>query len=315
MSPSGSIRFDSRPVPAPVVDGRHLGASGDVWGMVDETVEEIAEMQTHSSSVVAIKAAEALLAVTERAYPTVEEYLVALERNSSALRSANPSHASLQTTQREITSSVEDADPGTVTEAKEVTRDVVSSVVERVESAKRRAAEWAVDVLADADAIVTHDYSSTVLEAIELALDDGNSLSVYCPEARPRYLGRKMARTLGSYDGCEAHLIVDSASGHFLPECDQVVVGMDCIVDGVLYNRVGTYPLAATAADLDVPVRVIGADSKVVEGGFAFQNEFRSVSEVMREPVDGLAVENPAYDATPLELVDAVITDQGITEH
>ncbi|MFC7138326.1 translation initiation factor eIF-2B [Halosimplex aquaticum] len=283
--------------------------------MIDGTVEEIADMQTHSSSVVAVKAAEALLALTEREYPTVEEYVRTLERNSHALRRANPSHASLQTTQREIVSTVEDAEDDSVAAAKERTRDVVEDVVARVESAKERAAERAVEYLREDPAILTHDYSSTVLEAIERTVDDGASLDVYCTEARPRYLGRKMVRTLADLDGVDAHLIVDGAAGHFLPEVDQVVVGMDCIVKDTLYNRVGTYPLAATADDAGVPVRVVGAEAKMVTGGFAFENEHRQASEVIREPADGFAVENPAYDATPTRLLDAAVTDETVHEY
>ncbi len=272
-------------------------------------------MQTHSSSVVAVKAAEALLALTEREYPTVEEYVRTLERNSHALRRANPSHASLQTTQREIVSTVEDAEADSVAAAKERTHDVVESVVARIESAKERAAERAVEYLRDGRTILTHDYSSTVMEAIERTVDDGASLEVYCTEARPRYLGRKMVRTLAGMDGIDAHLIVDGAAGHFLPEVDQVVVGMDCIVEDTLYNRVGTYPLAATASDAGVPVRVVGAEAKMVTGGFAFENENRQASEVIREPADGFAVENPAYDATPTRLLDAAITDERVHEY
>jgi translation initiation factor eIF-2B subunit delta len=265
--------------------------------------------------VVAVKAANALLAMTDGEYPTVEEYLRALERNSNALRRANRSHASLQTTQREIYTTVAETDHESVSDAQTHTRDVVESVVDRVQSAKRRAAERAVSLLEDGDTIMTHDYSSTVLEAIDLAVEAGNSFEVYCLEARPRHLGRKMARTLAEYDAVDTTLLVDSASGHYLPDCDQVVVGMDCIVDGTLYNRIGTYPLASTADEVGVPVRVIGAASKLVDGAFAFENEQRSTSEVMREPADGFAVANPAYDATPVRLLDAVVTDDGVTEH
>jgi len=89
--------------------------------MIDETVEEISEMQTHSSSVVAVKAAQALRDLTDREYPTVEDYLRSLDRNSSALRRANPSHASLHTTQHRIVNTVSDAEPDDVAAAKELT--------------------------------------------------------------------------------------------------------------------------------------------------------------------------------------------------
>lgn len=278
--------------------------------MIDETAAKIADMQTHSSSVVAVEAAQALGELTDREFPTVEEYRRTLERNSSALRRANPSHASLHNTQRKIVEAVETTDVDTVADAQRVTADAIDSVVETVESGKQNAAKRAADVLSDADTILTHDYSTTVFSSISRAVESGTEMSVYVTEARPRYLGRKMARRLSELEAVDTTLAVDSAGGHHLPECDRVVVGMDCIVDDRLYNRVGTYQLAATAADVGVPVTAVGSEAKIVDGGFAFENEQRPPSEVMLEPAEGFEIANPAYDATPTRLLDSVVTDE-----
>jgi translation initiation factor eIF-2B subunit delta len=278
--------------------------------MIDETVAEIEEMQSHSSSVVAVKAARALRELTGRECPTVEEYVRTLERNSRALRRANRSHASLHTTQRDIVDAVKAAEPADVSTAKGLTVEAIERVVEDVESAKERAATRAAASLADEDVLFTHDFSSTVLAAFEQAIEDGATFEVYVTESRPRYLGRKMARKLGAYDAVDVTLLVDAASGHGLPAADRVVVGMDCVVDETLYNRIGTYPLATAAADQGVPMTVVGTDSKFVDGAFAFENEVRSPSEVHREPADEFTVANPAYDATPLSLLDSIITDK-----
>ena len=283
--------------------------------MIDETVEEIKEMQTHSSSTVAVKAARALEDLLDREFETVEEYVRSLERNSNVLRRANPSHASLATTQRAIVRMVESADAESVAAAKERTQEAIDDVVEQVVTAKRRAADNAVSLFEDGMTFMTHDYSSTVLEAVEQAVADGCYLEAYVLEARPRYLGRKTARVLGEMDQVDVHLAIDSAAGHFLPECDRVFTGMDCIVDETLYNRVGTYPLVATADHADVPVTTVGSSAKIVDEGFRFENDFRSVSEVIREPAEGFAVENPAYDATPTDLLDVVVTDEGTWEN
>ena len=280
--------------------------------MIDETAEEIADMQTHSSSVVAVKAARALRELADREFPTVEEYRRTLERNSNALRRANPSHASLHNTQREIVAAVEESGADSVADAQQRTLDAIDEVVDRVETAKRDAAENAVDLLSDAETLLVHDYSTTVLSAITRAVEAGAEFSVYVTEARPRYLGRKMARRLAEFEAIETTLVVDSAGGHYLPECDRVVVGMDCIVDDTLYNRIGTYPIAATAADCGVPVTTVGSADKLVDTGFAFENEHRAASEVMLEPAEGFDIGNPAYDATPTRLLDTVVTDEGI---
>ena len=279
--------------------------------MIDETVEEIREMQTHSSSVVAVKAAEALRELLDREFATVEEYARSLERNASALQRAQPSHASLYNTQREIVSRIEGDEFDTIEAAKAETEAAIDDVVESVERAKHEAATNAVDLLPDGATVLTHDYSSTVVEAIELAAREGHHIDVYVTEARPRYLGRRTARTLAEVDRVDTTLIVDGAAGHYLDECDRVVLGMSAIVDDTLYNRVGTFPIAATAAELAVPVSAVGASEKLIEEGFVFENEFRSPAEVMREPAEGFSVANPAYDATPTHLLDGVVTEAG----
>lgn len=280
-------------------------------GRIDDTVEEIRLMETHSSSVVAVKAARALTELVEREFTSLDEYEATLERNSGALRRANPSHASLFTTQREVVESVVD-EAADVAGAKRLTEAAVERVVDAVENGKDRAARRAAERFVDGETILTHDYSSTLLAAIAAATPE-RSLTVYVTEARPRYLGRKLARRLAETEGVEAHLAVDGASGYLLEEADvdRVLVGMDCIVQGTLYNRVGTFPLAAAAAEVGVPMEVVGSSAKVIEQGFVFENEFRPPAEVSLEPLAEVAVENPAYDATPGHLVDGVVTDEG----
>ncbi|KPN32015.1 eIF-2B GDP-GTP exchange factor [Halolamina pelagica] len=280
--------------------------------MIDETVAEIREMRSHSSSAVAVKAATALRELLDREYVAADAFDRDLEHNAGALRRANPSHASLHTAMRSITDAVL-GEADTPEEAKELLEDAIEDAVERVEAGKRRAAAHAADTIDDSETILTHDYSSTVLEAIETACVEGCHLTAYVTEARPRYLGRKTARTLAGMDRVEPHLLVDSAAGYVMDEVDRVIVGMDCIVEDTLYNRIGTYPIAAVADREDVPVTVVGSSTKVIDD-FRFENEFRASSEVMREPVEGVEIENPAYDATPTALVDTLITDEGVQE-
>ena len=281
--------------------------------MIDNTIEEIQEMQTHSSSTVAVKAVHALLELVEREFTTVEEYERTLERNASALRRANPSHASLHNVMRGVVRNVV-GHADSVEEAKELTELAVRHLADDVENGKRRAAVNAAELLTGTGTILTHDYSSTVLETLRFVLDEGTDLTAYVTEARPRYLGRKTARTLADIDGIEPHLVVDSASGCVLDECDRVVIGMTCIVDDVLYNRVGTFPIVAAANEVGVPVTVIGSSAKIIEEGFRFENEYRPAAEVLLEPTEGVAIDNPAYDATPVSLLDQVVTDNGVRE-
>jgi len=279
--------------------------------MINETVEEIQGMHSHSSSTIAIKATEALSELLEREYASVDEFELDLERNAGALRRANPSHASLHNAVWAVQRAVVDA-ADTVEESKELTREMIDRVIDDIETGKTRAAANAAETFEDGETFMTHDFSSTALSAVETAAEAGTSLTAYVKETRPRYIGRGTARMLADIDPVDPHLLVDNAMGHYLSECDRVVIGMDCIVDDTLYNRVGTLPLAATAQKLDVPVVVVGSGAKVIEDGFVFENQFRAPEEVMLEPVEGITIENPSYDATPVELIDKLVTDTGV---
>lgn len=280
--------------------------------MIDETAAEIEAMRTHSSSEVAIKAAEALHTLTTRDRSTVSEFKRDLEHNIGVLRRANPSHATLETALREIEDAVLDTDHTSVTGAIDALSETIDTVTERIQTAKQDAASNAVSLFSDGDTILTHDFSTTVMTAIREAAEQNISLQIYVTEARPRYLGRKTARELGKIDSVDATLIVDSAAGSYVDECDYVLTGMTCVVNDQLYNRVGTFPIAATAAQVDTPFYVSGASTKVIESGFVFENDYRDASEVLREPAEGFSIENPSYDATPIELVDRIITEKKI---
>ncbi|MGZ0746468.1 translation initiation factor eIF-2B [Haloparvum sp. AD34] len=277
--------------------------------MIDETVAEIRAMESHSSSEVAEIATEALAELLDREYASVQEFERDLEHNAGALRRSNPSHATLHTALREVERRVV-GDATSIEDAKRLLGDAIEDVVAGIERGKREAAANAAETLADGETFLTHDYSTTVFEAVEQATDDGLELDAWVTEARPRFLGRRSARQLSKNDALDVTMVVDSAMGHALKQCDRVILGMTCITDDTYYNRVGTLPLVVTANHLDVPVTVVGSSGKVIEG-FHFENDFRDAVEVAREPMADVAIENPAYDATPVELVDQVITDDG----
>lgn len=280
--------------------------------MIDETVEQIEEMRTHSSSEVAIIAVEALRSVTEREYATVEEYMRSLARNSRTLRQADPSHASLYNATKAVESTVKGSEPSSVEEAKSTTLEAIDDEIDSTTQAKERAAEAATSLLSPGGTYLTIDYSSTVLETLRRAdLDADDPITFYTMEARPRYLGRKMARELATIEGVEPHLIVDSAVGLVIERCDAVLIGMTCVVDDTLYNRIGTYPTALVADRHGIGMYAVGAEAKIVDDTFVFESEDRPASEVSLEPLEDVVIENPLYDATPVSLLEGVITGDG----
>ena len=273
--------------------------------MIDETIAAIAEMRSHSSSAVAVDAATALGTLCDREFDSTDQFRESLRQNAGALRRANPSHASLFTTMERLAGAV---DPATtdLSTAKQELEDATDAAIAAIESGATAAATAASRYFEDPMTVLTHDYSETVLQTLDRSSAEH---TVYVTEARPRYLGRKMARELGARDAIDAHLLVDAAAATVLSDAiDAVLIGMTCVVGTQLYNRIGTQALVRTAVAHDVPVYAVGATAKTVEDGFHFENEFRPPAEVSLEPLEDVTVANPAYDATPTDLFTEIIT-------
>ena len=99
----------------------------------------------------------------------------------------------------------------------------------------------------------------------------------------------------------------------------RVVVGADRIVRDAVLNKIGTYNVAVLAYEHEIPFYVAAPMSTMDQSRSSDDViiEERNQKEVInigceRIAPEGVKVLNPAFDITPLEYVDAVITEEGI---
>ena len=100
---------------------------------------------------------------------------------------------------------------------------------------------------------------------------------------------------------------------------DKVVVGADRIVKDAVLNKIGTYNVAILAFEHDIPFYVAAPmstmdESSTSEDAVIEERNPKEVTNIGSERIapKGVKVMNPAFDVTPLEYVDAVITEEGI---
>ena len=103
---------------------------------------------------------------------------------------------------------------------------------------------------------------------------------------------------------------------------DAVVVGADRITPDAVFNKIGTYMHAVCAHHHSIPFYVAAPYSTL---DFSHTETDVTIEERSRNELafcgdrqlipDGVDVVNPAFDATPLSLVTAIITDKGIFRH
>ena len=166
----------------------------------------------------------------------------------------------------------------------------------------------------------------------------------YYTETRPYNQGSRLTGYELIHDGIPATLITDSMAGALMrlkgvsDSIGAVVVGADRVVaNGDTANKVGTYSLAILARHHGLKF-VVAAPRTTIDlqtaSGNAIVIEERSKTEMttvtgygcsggrvdhdkihqISTAAENTRVWNPAFDVTPAELIDAIVTEVGVVE-
>ncbi len=188
--------------------------------------------------------------------------------------------------------------------------------IEWVETAQQKIGEIGEKRIKDGSVILTHCNSSAALSVIKKAHENGKKIEVFATESRPRYQGHITVKELREA-GVDVTLIVDSAVRYFMNDVDCVVVGADTITaNGALINKIGTSQIALAAKEARVPFMVAAEtykfSPKTLFGELVVIEE-RDPSEVAPKEILelGVKVRNPAFDVTPRDYIDVIITEIG----
>jgi methylthioribose-1-phosphate isomerase len=175
----------------------------------------------------------------------------------------------------------------------------------------------------NAGALATAGDYGTALGVIRGARDAGKRVAVIADETRPFLQGARLTAWELQKDEIPVTVITDNMAGHVMKQgkVDCVVVGADRIAaNGDTANKIGTYMVAVLAREHSIPFYVAAPVSTVdltLPTGDRIPIEERDAREVthireQRLSPEGVAVQNPAFDVTPNELIAAIITDRGV---
>jgi len=163
----------------------------------------------------------------------------------------------------------------------------------------------------------------TALGVIRSAYAAGKVARVFADETRPWLQGARLTAWELVQDKIPVTLLADGAAAHLmrLGRVDWVIVGSDRIAaNGDVANKIGTYSAAVNARHHGVKFMVVAPTSTVdmsLANGALIPIENRSPDEVLtlagqRIAPEGAEAWNPAFDVTPAELIDAIVTERGV---
>ncbi|MFZ5876535.1 MAG: S-methyl-5-thioribose-1-phosphate isomerase [Nitrospirota bacterium] len=174
----------------------------------------------------------------------------------------------------------------------------------------------------NAGALATGGYG-TALGVIRAAWESGKRIRVVADETRPILQGARLTAWELMQDGIPVTLITDNMAGALMRQgrVQACVVGADRITaNGDVANKIGTYSVAVLAKHHGLPFYVAAPTSTLdlsLRSGADIPIESRNPREVTHVngqahvAPDDVAVDNPAFDVTPAELITAIITEKG----
>ncbi len=284
---------------------------------VRETAEKIKSMEIRGAGRIARAAAEALRdhALSVQA-PNTAAFRQDMEKAAALLVSTRPTAVSLPNAVHFVMAGL--AAAKTADEAKNGVVRRAEEFIHSSQHAVEKIAEFGARHIRDGDVILTHCNSEVALACMIEAHRQGKEIEVFATEVRPRNQGHITIRTLNDA-GIKTNFIVDSAVRSFINDVDLVIVGADAVtVNGAVVNKIGTSQVAHTAAEARVNMIVAAETYKFAPRtvvGELIEIEERPPGEVLPDEIaktlPNVTVRNPAFDVTPAEFIDLIITEQG----
>lgn len=282
---------------------------------LEETAEKIKTMEIRGAGRIARAAAAALGDYAGGLKPdSLEEFNEKMKYAAELLLGTRPTAVSLPNAVRWVMR----YKGNTVEEAKAGIKKLADEFISNSENAVKKIGEIGARRVRDGDTIMTHCNSAAAISIMATAHSQGKNISVITTESRPRWQGHLNLKQLDKL-GISTALIVDSAVRHFMKEVDLVIVGADAVtVNGSVINKIGTSQLALVAREARKNV-IIAAEtykfsSRTISGELV-EIEERDFSEVISKEKLGefsnVSVRNPAFDVTPREYIDLIVTEAG----
>jgi len=185
----------------------------------------------------------------------------------------------------------------------------------------------------------------TALGVIRSVHGSGNLKHAFCTETRPYNQGSRLTAFELVHDKIPATLVTDSMAAALMrlkgdsENIAAIVVGADRVAkNGDTANKIGTYALAVLARHHGVKFLVAAPRTTIdmhTTSGEAIKIEERpgiemtrirgprvvgssvnvdGEAEMVSIAADGIGIWNPAFDVTPAELIDGIVTEVGVVE-
>ncbi len=295
-----------------------------------EVAKAIRDMVVRGAPAIGIAAAYAVVLAARQAYARAgEDWRRDVEADMRALAASRPTAVNLfwalARMRAGFTSLQGDPTAALLAEARALHEEDIQ--------ANRRMGELGATLLTDLAGVLTHCNTGslatggygTALGVIRSGWVNGKIRAVYADETRPWMQGARLTAWELVHDDIPVTLLTDGAAAQLMRagRVQWVSVGSDRIAaNGDVANKIGTYSLAVNARHHGIRFMVVAPTTTVdmqIANGADIPIENRDPAEVLtlagqRIAAVGAEAWNPAFDVTPAELIDVIVTERGVIE-
>jgi methylthioribose-1-phosphate isomerase len=299
----------------------------------ERIAKAIEDMEIRGAPAIGVAAALAVAAtVYNTSSDSVEEVKSLARRAIERLRKTRPTAYNLFWALNQIEEAV-NKQYSTVEELRKAVVDKALEIYRLDIEINTRIGEYGEKLIDDGDVILTHCNAGalatvalgTALAVIRIAWYKGKKIKVIATETRPVLQGARLTVWELKKEGIPVTLITDNMVGYVMYKklVNKVIVGADrVLLDGHVINKIGTYTIAIAAKRHGVPFYVAAPTSTIdpytpVEKVVIEERSLDEVRKVLNKiliTVEDVEVYNPAFDITPPDLVNAIITEKGVIE-
>jgi len=290
--------------------------------IIKDTFEDIRQMHVRGAGRIARTAVKALEDYGMLSKARIDrEFMAEIREAGTYLKSARPTAVSLPNAINYVLMNFEREGHSAsgVLALKEILKKHCENFIQRSESAIEKIGQIGSKRIQNGDIILTHCNSEAAISIILTAHKQQKNIKVICTETRPRRQGLLTSSILAKR-GVDVTLIVDSAARFFMNKVDNVIIGADAIsVNGAVVNKIGTSMVALAAKEARSRF-IVAAESYKISPK-TFFGELIPIEERPKEEViskewffknKNVKVANPAFDITPPEYVDLIVTEFGV---
>ncbi len=168
-------------------------------------------------------------------------------------------------------------------------------------------------VITNFNKILTYSNSTVVKSLFLKALERNRKFEVFCVKSDPPNEGVSLAEEIVDLD-IKTSLVADSQAGTVMDDMNLVLVGADRVFETGFVNKSGTLAICLLAKHFNIPVYLAVETSKILKESERLIKKTEVDSSEIYSGDKDIEIFNSYYEKIPLDLVDKIISEEGVFE-